>query len=1296
MPIDEKILNQLKFQLKANDPKLTRLDLTDELLTQDDAKALADALANNTNLEYLDVNYHEFTFAGLQLLANALALNKGLIRVNFAYCYTAPVEVLNLFAAALEKNTTLLELCFGEKIGLDYEEPNPHYAMDKEKYIRAIDDQNYQDARNGLMLMDKIPYRTWKTFGLLDRNENKKKYELARNSHLLGLLGEYFEDRQFYKSKEAEKLKLYISGGDEDIQLWITATCHVLDQKVGDDTYSSWPLLNDQKPEELKKYQRTHPDFKLDKYKKYSKFKKELQAIINTGRANIKKTDISGVLAEPIKKIQQLLKRNQPLEAPTTTTKFEVKCDKTLNLNEYYITGLTVLPDGRLAGFAGKTIELWDVESGKCVTLDADVNDIPADITVLRVLPDGRLASGSSHGTIKLWDTESRKCMSLNGHTGSVKVLTVLPDGRLASGSSDATIKLWDVKSGKCVTLYTPQTPYKPKYTPHTPYKPNVVESNDVITDLIVLPNGLLASKSGGETIRFWNVQSRECVRILRDPGFRFFPLTVLPNGHLFSVSGGNSIKVWDANSGECIRTLHDPNNSGIGRIAVLPNGYLASMTNPISPWDMQLGGDVKSLGGYQYNQNTGGRIVVLPSCLATTSYKNIKLWDMQSGGCVETLSGHNHEIMYLVKLPDGRLASMDYKQIKLWTVNTHAPQLQTAAAVDEKSPVSQTKTAGSNTAAAVAIPTAPLAPIYIAPAADAKTVTTSTTAAVQSRAKVEEKTKPAIPSVLPATAPVVPKPPVPANIAEVVTPLPTASTVPVAPAAPSLISSTATATMRSVPTQPRVVSPALKREIEAKALAFKDRHPTLATALQIQPVSTVVIPPPALSMSSLAAAPINAASVTVSPAQHKTEPSSSASVVPDIKLTAEDRTLLNFLAQCMNTAGGIVTQQQLQDSGFAEFKACYDQFKQKLEAAEKELQAVNQVLDRDPDAIREQKEIDQNVNLQQFQQRLYMELSRFIMTYCLASTGILQLTDNKKGAVLNALGSLPIAGAFLKVFTIGLQKANEKYRAYQMNQLTELFDLQTIAIICRQFSRKLALAKKAEIMGLVNLDRTGAIGRLQGFLHDVKEFLKAQSNNHNTLNTTGITLTAAEEQGMLAGAELIERVMTDAKIDKTKDLVPQFLQVFGHTMSTPVAANSTTSATLVVLPAPAPLVETLSVTIVAPSTAAAPSTVNILARLEKLEKTVEETAGLSPVTVNGDGQAQALAVRSPTAVAGGINSEEVYTQLFSQGDAIKVMAARIESQAAEQRQAQELIAKQQAELDQLKNQQREKSCTIM
>jgi WD40 repeat protein len=102
------------------------------------------------------------------------------------------------------------------------------------------------------------------------------------------------------------------------------------------------------------------------------------------------------------------------------------------------------------------------------------------------------VVSGSGDKTIQLWDVESGKAIrSLIGHSGLVRSVAFSPDGkRVVSGSFDQTIRLWDVESGEAIGS---------PFTGHTSYVYSVAFS----------PGGThIASSSHDKTVRLWNAHT--------------------------------------------------------------------------------------------------------------------------------------------------------------------------------------------------------------------------------------------------------------------------------------------------------------------------------------------------------------------------------------------------------------------------------------------------------------------------------------------------------------------------------------------------------------------------------------------------------------------------------------------------------------------------------------------------------------------------------------------------------------------------------------------------------------------
>lgn len=111
-----------------------------------------------------------------------------------------------------------------------------------------------------------------------------------------------------------------------------------------------------------------------------------------------------------------------------------------------------VMPDGTLAGFTGRSVELWDLRKPSMI------KTIPVAAETLS--PDLQLAAGVDNLKIVLWDvasgTEIRRMGSdlemreFYGNTSRMFSLASNPlFPMIATGSPDGFIRIWDLRSGK-------------------------------------------------------------------------------------------------------------------------------------------------------------------------------------------------------------------------------------------------------------------------------------------------------------------------------------------------------------------------------------------------------------------------------------------------------------------------------------------------------------------------------------------------------------------------------------------------------------------------------------------------------------------------------------------------------------------------------------------------------------------------------------------------------------------------------------------------------------------------------
>ncbi|MBW4635599.1 MAG: PD40 domain-containing protein [Iphinoe sp. HA4291-MV1] len=329
------------------------------------------------------------------------------------------------------------------------------------------------------------------------------------------------------------------------------------------------------------------------------------------------------------------------------------------------------------SGSADQTIRIWNVNTGeclnilkghtklvKCVVFASPYGEAaptqrcankPSDVTGKTPV---LLASGSADQTIRIWDVNTGKCLTiLEGHTKLVQCIAFSPNGRtLASGSADQTIRIWDVNTGKCLNIF-----------------PGHI--NSVRSVAFSLDGKTLASSGYDKTVRFWDMDTRNCIQILQGYSNWIHDIALSPDGKtLASSSDDKAIRFWDVNTGQCIQTL-EGQASRIWSIAFSPDGQILASggdDQAICLWDVRLGKPLKTL------PNTDRvRSLTFSSdgqTLASGSVdRRIRLWNVRTGQCFETLEAHNNWVQSVTFSPDGEtLASgSDDKTIGLWNVHT-------------------------------------------------------------------------------------------------------------------------------------------------------------------------------------------------------------------------------------------------------------------------------------------------------------------------------------------------------------------------------------------------------------------------------------------------------------------------------------------------------------------------------------------------------------------------------------------------------------------------------------------------
>ena len=251
------------------------------------------------------------------------------------------------------------------------------------------------------------------------------------------------------------------------------------------------------------------------------------------------------------------------------------------------------------------------------------------------------------------------KCVqTLRGHSSRVWSVTISPDSKiLASSSGDQTIKLWQLSTGKEI-----RTLEGHNYWART---------------LAITPDGeILASGSDDNTIKLWQLSTGKFLRTIKGHSRWVRALMMTPDVEILaSASNDQTIKLWQLSTGKELHTLTG-HNDWVSTLTMTPDGQIlvsGSNDQTIKLWNVSTG---RELYTFTAHSDWVRSLAITPDgqILASGSYdKTIKLWQLSTGQELCTLKGHTEGVRTLAITQDGQIlaSGSDDNSIKLWHLNT-------------------------------------------------------------------------------------------------------------------------------------------------------------------------------------------------------------------------------------------------------------------------------------------------------------------------------------------------------------------------------------------------------------------------------------------------------------------------------------------------------------------------------------------------------------------------------------------------------------------------------------------------
>jgi WD40 repeat protein len=252
------------------------------------------------------------------------------------------------------------------------------------------------------------------------------------------------------------------------------------------------------------------------------------------------------------------------------------------------------------------------------------------------IKPETKSASGKHHGTdepksfgFREWSPPVKCLRVLKGHTDSVYAVALSADRRvILPGSKDKSIRIWDVESGECIRILSGHA--------------------GSVREIICGSKGRIYSASDDKSIRVWDMITGECTATLMAHRDAVFSIALSPDGRrLVSDSRDGTMRVWDVKDNTCEAVL-DYGKAWVNSVVFTPDGenvVAGTEDGFISEWNIGKRKQTLSVGKHN--------MWVWRLALAANGYdlvsgsgdSTVGLWDLKSRRSVAVLEGHTDKV---------------------------------------------------------------------------------------------------------------------------------------------------------------------------------------------------------------------------------------------------------------------------------------------------------------------------------------------------------------------------------------------------------------------------------------------------------------------------------------------------------------------------------------------------------------------------------------------------------------------------------------------------------------------------